>query len=279
MGMTDRPILFSAPMVRALLDGRKTMTRRVLRLPTKTLSGGPIYERKDMGGWEPTTNGGGGSFTVARDGSRVLSRETVGIWHRTTGVCLDVPYQVGDRLYVREAWRSEVAYDDLSPAAMGGEEPLRYEADGSHQTWGYPAMSKVGRLRQGIHMPRWASRLTLTVTDVRVQRLQDISEADAIAEGIVWQEPTAEDRAWALARASDGEGDGSIEGVWLAPGTRQGYGARPNAPKWGGTPEFAFRLLWDSLNADRGFGWETNPWVVALTFTVEKRNIAEPSHV
>jgi len=263
MGMTDRPILFSAPMVRALLDGRKTMTRRVLRLPTKTLSGGPIYERKDMGGWEPTTNGGGGSFTVARDGSRVLSRETVGIWHRTTGVCLDVPYQVGDRLWVRESI-DKVCTDP------GDEVHYMADWDGDARGLGW---------RPSIHMPRWASRLTLTVTDVRVQRLQDISEADAQAEGIVWQEPTDDDRAWARARAADGEGDGSIEGVWIAPGTRQGYGARPNAPEWGPTPEFAFRLLWDSLNARRGFGWDDNPWVVALTFTVEKRNIGESSHV
>ena len=73
--MTDRPIIFSGPMVRALLNGSKTMTRRVLKLPKKTFSGGPIYERPDMGGWEPTT----------------------------TGMCFDAPWQPGDRLWVREA--------------------------------------------------------------------------------------------------------------------------------------------------------------------------------
>lgn len=225
----DRPILFSGPLVRALLDGRKTQTRRVFKLPTKG-----IYERKDMGGWAPTINGGGGSFTIAKDGTRVPAPETTGIWHQTTGRCLDAPYQIGDRLWVREAWQTESAYDDLSPAELGGEEQVRYDADGAHQTWGYPAISKIGRFRQGMHMPRWASRLTLTVTEVRVQRLQDIGEADAIAEGCYQQD-----------HANPCQNPG-IKG---------------------------FYYTWQSINAKRGHGWDTNPWVVAVTFTVAKHNI------
>ncbi|TGQ95371.1 hypothetical protein EN851_07560 [Mesorhizobium sp. M8A.F.Ca.ET.208.01.1.1] len=200
--MTDRPILFSAPMVRALLDGRKTQTRRVARDTTL-----------------PHLRHAGDLHLIVGEG--LLTRNHY----------FRVPYAVGDRLYVREAWATESAYDDLSPSAMGGEEPVRYDADGSHQTWGYPAISKIGRFRQAMHMPRWASRLTLTVTDVRVQRLQEISEEDAKAEGV----------------------DFNVNG---GPDNRAAY-----------------CRLWNTLNAARGFGWDANPWVVAVSFTVARANI------
>lgn len=99
-------------------------------------------------------------------------------------------------------------------------------------------------------MPRWASRLTLTVTDVRVQRLQDISEADAIAEGIQSMDRysmAVNDRSFAVSEHD------------------------PNG--WFPTAVAAYQALWDKLNADRGFGWPRNPWVIAVTFTIEHRNI------
>ena len=139
--MTDRPILFSAPMVRALFTCTKTQTRR-------------LYAHGD----------------------------------HTLTMPLKPRHAVGDRLYVREHWRTESkAYDDLAPSDMGGEEPVIFAADAD-----WSLNKTVGRPRQGMHMPRWASRLTLTVTDVSVQRLQDISEADAIAEGIVSTHPILE---------------------------------------------------------------------------------------
>lgn len=229
-------------MVRALLHGRKTQTRRVFSLPTKG-----VYERPDMGGWEPTINGGGGSFTIGRDGTRIPAPETVGIWHRTTGRCLNAPYQVGDRLYVRERvacgacapgkpshwsasfWRREQG-SSINPNG------LWYEADGLSPE---KPITERGRWVQGMHMPRWASRLTLTVTDVRVQRLQALREADAIAEG--------------------------------CPGI---LGPNPDFPdEWDPSPVEQYRELWDHLNADRGYAWAANPWVVAVSFTIEHRNI------
>lgn len=201
--MTDKPILFSRPMVRAILDGRKTMTRRVLNpLPRRTIFFDPKTAGLDQ-------------FQPPR-------------------------YAIGDRLYVREAWRTHAEYDDMSPAAMGGDEPIEYQADGAHQTWGYPAISKIGRVRQGMHMPRWASRITLIVTDVRVQRLQEISEGDAEAEG--WPPPDE--------RATTGIAE-----------IKDAY------------PIGWFAWLWDSLNDKRGYGWGANPWVAALTFDVIKQNI------
>lgn len=239
--MTDRSILFSGPMVRALLAGTKFQTRRVIDFPGidkvvefvrigfESDTGVPIYEMKDAGD------------------QHLL---------RPTGKHLQTPhwsprFAVGDRLYVREAWRSHAAYDDISPAAMGGDEAILYLADDAHQTWGYPAITKLGRFRQGMHMPRWASRLTLTVTDVRVQRLQEISSDDALAEGV-------DALDWQLSAFRSEHRDGAII---------SSTEVRNYVP--------AYRRLWDNLNADRGFGWETNPWVVAVTFTVERRNIDE----
>lgn len=161
--MTDRPILFSAPMVRALLEGRKTQTRRLLKL-----SG-----HKQFSEFGPSdTPGYDWHF-----------RRADGCWcdHRQSD--LPLPYAIGDRLWVREAWRTGNAYDDLSPAQLGGDEQILFEVDGTTIRWG-PRCSEPGCYRHARFMPRWVSRLTLTVTDVRVQRLQDISEADCIAEGI-----------------------------------------------------------------------------------------------
>ncbi len=102
-------------------------------------------------------------------------------------------------------------------------------------------MKGIGKNVPSIHMPRWASRLTLRVTDVRVQRVQDISQEDAISEGLEWV-----DRTW---------------------------GVKGFAPSWCAVPKESFKVLWDSLNAKRGYGWDINPWVAVLTFEVEKRNI------
>jgi len=144
---------------------------------------------------------------------------------------LHIPYAIGDRLYVREAWRTESrAYDDLSPSAMGGEETIIFEVDAD-----WKLNRTVGRLRQGMHMPCWASRITLIVSDVRVQRLQDISEADAIAEGLSHIDICG----------------------WGIPGQIDSFASHATT---------AYRYLWDRLNYDRGYGWDANPWVAAYSF-------------
>ena len=208
--MTDRPILFSSPMIRALLDGRKTQTRRVLKLngARPAFCGG----RGDLDdptcwGWEDTNHGDW--ITLEKDpGQRMGWRDWVGA------------LRAGDRLWVREAhWFTEEG--DCVPVA-GNEEASADE-----------------RKRAPMHMPRWSSRLTLTVTDVRVQRLQDISEADSLAEGV-----------------------GTL--TCSVPAMGKSITARDD-----------FRDLWDSLNEPRGSGWDNNPWIVAYTFTVERKNIDE----
>lgn len=225
--MTDRPILFSGSMVRALLAGTKTQTRRVLKKPKWAQEKGwpeRIMDEQDLDG-------------------------RLSWFARDTGCLSPLPiYQPGDRLWVREAWKSDHCYDDLAPSEMGGEEALFFVADNSVERWGWKpdSLSRWGRFRQGMHMPRWASRLTLTVTDVRVQQVQEISNADAVAEGIERLN-------------CDG-----LDGF-------RNY--QSDDPKARVAMQPSFRSLWDSLNVSRGYGWDANPWVAAYTFTVERRNI------
>lgn len=217
--MVERPIIFSGSMVRALLDGRKTMTRRLLKLP------------KDRGQWEPTTFGGDGSFL--RDGTP--APELFGIWNTTTGKCIAPKWQPGDRLWVREAWRTTDTLDKYSPAEiahqcaeagyLGPWAPVLYVADNSVINW---EKGDEGRRRASMHMPRWASRITLAVTAVRVERLQDITIADALAEG-------------------------ALESGLPYVGAMTCDQAR-----------IAFSLLWDSLHGK--LSWEENPWIVVISF-------------
>lgn len=185
--MKERPILFSAPMVRAILDGTKTQTRRVVKLP-------PAPDH--LGQWEATTIGGGGVYD--QHGRKIPHQGA--IWHTRTGKVLCSPYgQPGDRLWVKETYRFLDSFDKDSATTIAELcldahypkpwAPVQYEADGARDNWmhvGTPPHDgppKAGKLRPSIFMPRWASRILLEVTSVRVERLQDISEADATAEG------------------------------------------------------------------------------------------------
>lgn len=236
--MADHGILFSAPMVQALLAGTKTQTRRAKGLPA--------IDVQANDNWHIHARGGG-VFDVASDDIGRIAAD----------YCA---YSVGDRLWVREAWRVSAKHDataprDLAPRSM----TVFFEAGGSianqdsREDWrpsdwpGGERPNWVGQLRASMHLPRWASRLTLIVTGVRVQRLQDISEQDARAEG--------------LSPRHDG---------WFAViDERRGLtGAAPDA-------RAAYALLWTALN---GAGsWAANPWVAAYTFTVEARNIDGPA--
>lgn len=217
--MADRPILFSGPMVRALLAGTKTQTRRTFN-PQPTM-----HEAGDC-----TVNGHRGSVDY-------LMREIAPKhWLRIA---------VGDRLYVREAWRpsygAEGWREDLGRVARPADfDPqttaIEYLADGTRELG--------GDNRPGIHMPRWASRITLTVTDVRVERLQDISEADAKAEGANFFVPANH----------LSHGGWSHDEWYVSETAKQSYEG-----------------LWDRINGEGA--WSANPWVAAYTFTVEHGNI------
>lgn len=231
--MADRPILFSAPMVRALLDGTKTQTRRVLR-PQPTLI-------ESSGRWKfPVPKKTISKMATGHDHVFTASRE---FWeYLPTG---SFNYNPGDRLYVREA--HAIVPRTAYRCSEGVEQVLCPHDDYDAAIFRCGWDRSMPKWRPGIHMPRWASRLTLTVTEVRVERLQNISEADAIAEGC----PVS-----------------TIPGTIGHPLCQVGFNEM-------GTPIFWFRKLWNSLNAERGCGWDVNPWVTATTFTIEHRNIDE----
>jgi hypothetical protein len=209
--MADRPIIFSAPMVRALLDGRKTQTRRLVKR-------GPVREWLDAG------------FNLA--------------FVNDPGNASALPYQRGDRLWVREAgnWQAAGTCQITGRHMRFGA----YGADADPSAFSFFG----GKKRPSIHMPRWASRLTLTVTEVRVQRLQEISEEDALAEGV------------------------DDERCCRAPSREFGPGDWGNACCGQPTvtdPREEFRALWTSIHGPGA--WDENPEVVALTFTVERKNV------
>lgn len=214
--MRERPILFSDAMVRAILAGTKTQTRRVVGLPSLQPSTTPGYD------W--TWRGQAPIRSVAQQ-----ARHPNGCWQDvSTAFLLKLcPYgQPGDRLWVREAW-----------SYYGGDEYL-YQRDpmavgfrASDDLGGRPIPG--GRWRPSIHMPRWASRLTLEVTSVRVERLLSISEEDARAEGVQPHEYAycAEDARYRM----------------------------------------SFARLWDSINGERaGCAWKANPWVWVVGFEVRR---------
>ncbi len=151
--MKERPILFSGPMVRAILDGRKTQTRRVVKPQPQNTAGVPGSLPGDAA-WPI----GHGAFAISNRGA-------------PPEFVAGCPYGVpGDRLYVRETLRA------------GSDGVIRYE-DGTPLNGVPTGFSFLRRYCPGMFMPYWASRLTLEVVSVRVERLNEISEEDAIAEG------------------------------------------------------------------------------------------------
>ena len=203
--MSEKPILFSAPMVRAILSGAKTMTRRcITKQPDATHNN--KYPYWNIGGYRTS---------------------------KTALNPLPCPYgAVGTKLWVRETttyWEHPESCEDY----------IVYNADGFKQSiskWEHPhavydhCVGRFGKNLPSIFMPRWASRITLEVTDVRVERLQDITEEDAKAEG-------------------------------AEKGREEWYDGVPCTEYIAG-----FRDLWQKLNQKRGYGWDTNPWLWVLTF-------------
>lgn len=164
--MRERPILMSGPMVRALLEGRKTQTRRIVK-PQPHEDCGAI----EVGRYHPTV--------VDRHGDEQPGAEIFGAYSLDGDWGAKCPYGApGDRLWVREAW---IEYDKTGYVVDPTQGRFVYRADCAPGTFASDGI--WWKWKSSIHMPRWASRLTLTLTDVRVERVQDISEAEAEAEG------------------------------------------------------------------------------------------------
>lgn len=198
--ITEKPVLFSGEMVRAILRGNKTQTRRVMK-------------PQPNDGWWPASYG-----EVHKLVDGLPDPDKVIGW----GPCDDEGLEAyaskygrpGDRLWVRETFDEGIGH---------GHVIYRATCDDTHAR-------NVEKWRPSIFMPRWASRLTLEVTEVRVERVQDISEDDILAEGI--QNPI-------------GDLPGFVSPVYYRE---------------------CFERLWDSINAKRGHPWESNPWVWVVEF-------------
>lgn len=210
--MAERPILFSGAMVRAILDGHKTQTRRVIKRP-KSMPGDYLLHP-----------------TKIMDRLRAWYSRAAGDVVGTVQPC---PYgQPGDRLWVREAFTIP---SDVTECTRH----VAYRAD---------ACEEDGRLlwKPSIHMPRWASRILLEVTAIRVERLNDISEADAIAEGC---------------RPDAGlHGDDDM-GVHFTSETFDRHNGRIGSVPM---PVVRYAVLWNSINGPGS--WEANPWVWVVEF-------------
>jgi hypothetical protein len=228
--MADRPIIFSAPMILALLERRKTMTRRVLRAPR----------------WST----GVLDFELGDDGVYAIARETG---------CLakvEPPYAIGDRLWVREAHYmtddGDTQFAVFAADRQAAEEHLKAIAE-LPASFPESVRREHLKLRPSIHMPRWASRLTLIVESVKIERLQDISEADALAEGVEFE--TADPPFYYV----PGLHPHSITAVGI-----EERCARPHAVG-------SYAKLWSHIH--RAGEWERNPYVAAITFRTICANI------
>ena len=209
----SRPISFNAPMVCAIINGKKTQTRRVAKSPS-------ILVSKRLG----------------------------------EDVVLLCPYgKVGDRIWVREAWRGDSQMDEIPPREFSPGEPIQFEADGSLRQTGCIMMG-VGKLRPGMFMPRWASRICLEITDVRLERLQDMSEQDAESEGLSCLSKDGQLFKYGITDNDGLPGSGNPGWLWQ---------------DWCVTPIKAFTELWNSINGKHQEKcWDANPLVWVVEFKV-----------
>ena len=234
--MKETGIIMSGNHPKLILDGIKTMTRRVIVPQPNPCRHKEIFSEAESGYNAPSDWGGqlidwigykyegrqGWFCYICGNGLKHIDEFSAhGI------IC---PYgQVGDRLWVRETWRIG-SWDNER-----GELTIEYRAGGMQHSlcitdevldkYWLPNNPPEEKWRPSIFMPRWASRILLEITDIRAERLQEITPTDCIAEGI----------------ETSGRGE---YGKWLT----------------------SFKELWDSLNAKRGYGWEVNPWVWIISF-------------
>ncbi|MBZ6758135.1 ASCH domain-containing protein [Klebsiella grimontii] len=228
--MKERGMIFNGEMVRAILDGRKTQTRRTVKP-------------------QPDEDG--------------LAKVTNGPWVDTSERNYRCPFgDVGDRIWVREAYRFPASLDDVSPTGVGEMAvatgyrkpwaPTFYEFTGTFSDgWtGFetpPKVSGAGKLRPSIHMPRWASRILLEITDVRVERLNAISPEDAESEGL---------------ECTNFTGFGDEPGLPSYPEPDVYFD--PLKKQWKEYPPEAFAGLWESIYGEGS--WQANPWVWVISF-------------
>lgn len=246
-------------MVRAILEGRKTQTRRVVK-PQPSDEWLPI-----VGHYCPTL--------VDRHGDEYPGEEVFGASDERDGrIC---PYGApSDRLWVWETWtlgdtdreswaevyfRADGEDGKAHRFSVGEEVAERHAAERERLE---VAGDGGSNWKPSIFMPRWASRLTLEVVAVRVERLQEISEADAIAEGASRREIQGHSAGWSMDWSRVGQLSRFAGGIHQR-GSEQPLTERDICL---GSARMAFGSLWNSINAKRGHGWDANPWVWVIEF-------------
>lgn len=197
----EKPIIFNSEMVRAILEGRKTQARIAIK-----------PQPKDM-----TTQ---------------VIHLTDGIRFATEDKPIKCPFgQPGDKLWCRETWAVDDAYDHLSSSQLPIDDVTVFLKSLTPSDKPHDTLNLRGKWRPSIFMPKWASRLQLRIKDVRVERVQDITEADARTEGCV------------------------KSNLSMSIGIDRDSTYREN-----------FEKLWNSINEKRGYGWDVNPWVWVVEF-------------
>lgn len=251
----ERPIIFSGEMVKAILDGKKTMARRVIKSDIGAYDHGHIIKQ---------------SSDKSREGSACFFNKPVGCMV-TSSKLVKCPYgKIGDHLWVREAytvtgWNCDDGSVYIKYLADGHEQYFDNETDEmecaidslvasvckeldkrkvpmlNDEAYDCSLDRNKPRNRSPMLMPRFASRILLEITDIRVERLNDISEADAVKEGLR-----------------------------ILPASGR-YVVNPGDQHFGGASHDAvevFSWLWDSLNTKKGYPWSSNPWVWVVEFKV-----------
>jgi len=240
--MKEHPIIFSTDSVRAILEGRKTQTRRVIKPQPQLIDYIPKGCRLARKIYE------------AKYDSRIYHfHNSFGAW-----VIKDYcPYgQVGDRLWVKENhtygggdYDTQTCYICYSDGIeIKHKIPMYYSWDKTCK-WCYTKLDGTYPIRPSIFMPRWASRINLGITGLRVERLQEITEEDMAREGIevTFHSP----------------GDFGLPNPCAT-----GVVDLPNGQRRYSTALCCWQSLWDSLNVKRGYGWNKNPWVWVIEFKI-----------
>lgn len=247
--MKERPILFNSEMVKAILDDRKTQTRRIIKLQPPENSR-VIYDSLDCyegEGWAfqyPKQIAGGlyhnaifelpqkGKCPYGQVGDRLYVREKWGYWGCTTGGDPEEHYK--SVMYHADGVKRNIHFDTFKAMVdLGPHQNIKHKSDCVYEDyemrWYCDCHSEWWQRKKiisSIYMPKWAARIWLEVTNIRVERVQDISEEDCVSEGIKHCVDLSK-------KTSD---------------------------------HFRFIVLWDSINNKRGFGWNKNPWVWVVEF-------------
>jgi hypothetical protein len=258
--MNDHPILMSGPMVRALLDGSKTQTRRIVK-PQPTKDADLVNLR-----WE-----------ISPEGYQHFCRTDK--WWDESGNCTDediitCPYgKSGDSLWVRETWQLHSRATDVAKVVYRASERASHTE--FHE---FVPVSLIGNTqpkpfqqgwRPSIHMPRWASRMTLELTEVRVERLQEITEEDAKAEGMFFTDYGRK----CFHRASPPQDVGDCPAPQEHHPQRDGWmwDRTTSSDQCLGSARSAYWNLWNTINS--ADSWNADPWVWVLSFRIHQKNV------